>query len=129
MSWDEFNKRLGLLEQLKDPSGNWKGEGPYVTTSLEYAKKALYSFGKSDSYDLIVVYHLPIGTFDRLKNIALDKHTKDRDAADLGLPIKKKEDDGINKNNINIKFPGNSADIHFNPSVIRRFPLIIKNSK
>lgn len=91
MSWNEYDKRLGLLEQRTNSDGSLFGEGPYVTKSLQYAQKALNSFSDADSYDLIVAYRLPKGSFDRLKSISLrSQGMNDKQAALLGLPVKKK---------------------------------------
>ncbi len=95
MSAKEYKKMLGLLIQRTDDRGNYKGEGPFVTPSLEYAQKALSDFKNAKKYDLIVEYTVEAGTKEMLDRISLPNTGVSGPYSEMmGLPIKKVENVG-----------------------------------
>ncbi|WP_164875603.1 hypothetical protein [Apibacter sp. HY039] len=71
MSFSEYNRTEGTLMQRTDKKGNYMGEGPFVTTRLDYALKALYDFGSSCKYNLIVEYTVRPGSKVLLNMISI----------------------------------------------------------
>ncbi|WP_110368405.1 RHS repeat-associated core domain-containing protein [Chryseobacterium sp. CBTAP 102] len=98
MSTKEYLSTGGFLQQKSDQSGNYRGEGPFVTDRLEYAERALNGFSKKDKYDLIVQYTMQPGTTNLLNSISLPHGPGVTGAYSekLGLPIKKVELGGTN---------------------------------
>ncbi|MEF9477670.1 hypothetical protein OWR28_08035 [Chryseobacterium sp. 1B4] len=98
MSSKEYLSTGGFLQQKSDQSGNYRGEGPFVTDRLEYAERALNGFSKKDKYDLIVQYTMQPGTTNLLNSISLPHGPGVTGAYSekLGLPIKKVELGGTN---------------------------------
>ncbi len=123
MSYNEYNKAGGYLTQRINDLGIDMGEGPYVTRRLEYAQRAIFSFGYSDQYDVIVQYAVPQGTYEMFKNISLPaRGVTMKQSEQLGLPIKKREG-----GDYNFSFYGKNTLI-FN-SVVIRPPQIISIKK
>lgn len=131
MSWDEFHKRHGELEQRKNADGSWHKEGPFITKSFAYAESTMTSYSKKEQvkYDIIVAYTMPKGTFELLKNISLPRNTKVAEAVRQNLPVRKGEDAPDDENNVNIGFPGYTADTWFNKYILKVQIKYIKNEE
>src|SRR5690606_7655925 len=96
--------------------GEYKYEGPYITTELSYLLRPdKFILEKRVQYVVIVRYKTPTGTESFLDEISLTNQLKGNQAKarSLNIPVSKFED-----GTKNFGFPGQSGNFHFNNRII-----------